>query len=90
MNKQAAILLLAALLGLSQCKKKDPDPASQLPPATQTGANTFGCLVNGQAYTPKGNNGMSNLYVSYDSTFRGGALGIETYRLEGGGLTKYL
>ena len=61
MNKQAAILLLAALLGLSQCKKKDADPdppaspLSQLPPETQTGQRTFGCLVNGQAWTPAGN-----------------------------------
>ncbi|MDQ2770912.1 MAG: hypothetical protein M3Y54_10485 [Bacteroidota bacterium] len=31
-------LLLAALLGLSQCHKKDPEPVDQLPPATQTGA----------------------------------------------------
>ena len=87
--------LSLAVLMLTQCSKckNDPapaDPARQLPPATQTGAGTFGCLVNGQPYTPKGNNGMSNLYVSYDPTFRGGALGIETYRVEGGGLTKFL
>ena len=46
--------LLAALLGLSQCTKDDPEAG--LPSATQTGANTFGCLVNGQVWTPKGNN----------------------------------
>ena len=80
--------LYAALLTLTQCSqcKNTPapaDPAAQLPPATQTGAGTFGCLVNGQPYTPKGNNGTSNLYISYDAGFRGGALGIQTYRIDG-------
>ena len=80
--------LYLALLLLTQCSKckNDPapaDPASQLPPPTQTGANTFGCLINGQPYTPKGNNGTSNLYILYDSSFRGGALGIQTYRIDG-------
>lgn len=74
-------LLLAALLGLSQCKKKsDPDPASQLPPATQTGANTFGCLVNGQVWTPQGNNGSANYSVVYDPNYRTGTLNIAAYR----------
>ena len=89
------LLLYPALLLLTQCSKckNDPapnDPASQLPPATQTGANTFGCLVNGQPYTPKGNTGASNFGVTYDPSFRGGAIVIETYRVEGGGLTKFL
>ncbi|WP_223648535.1 hypothetical protein [Hymenobacter psoromatis] len=52
-------LLLAALLGLSQCKHKSPDPTpppppdplATLPPETQTGAGTFGCLVDGKPYT---------------------------------------
>ncbi|MDO6743113.1 hypothetical protein Q4553_00860 [Tenacibaculum soleae] len=29
------------------------DPQDQLPPITQTGANTFGCLVNGRVFVPK-------------------------------------
>ena len=86
MNKRPAALLLAALLGLSQCKKNDPDPVDQLPPATQTGANTFGCLVNGQAWTPRGNDGFSNYSVSYDPTFRQGALSVAAYRLSGSGI----
>ena len=74
-------LLLAALLGLSQCKKKrDPAPEDQLPPATQTGANTFGCLVNGQPWTPQGYNGMSNYSVYYDPTYRKGTLNIFKYK----------
>ena len=73
-------LLLAALLGLSQCKKKDPDPVSQLPPATQTGANTFGCLVNGQPWTPQGYNGTSNYSITVDPTYHGGNVDIRAYR----------
>jgi hypothetical protein len=72
-------LLLAALLGLSQCKHNDPDPVDQLPPATQTGANTFGCLVNGQVWTPKGYNGTSNYSVAYDTGLNGGVFYLDTY-----------
>lgn len=70
-------LPLALLLG---CKKDTSAPVDQLPPATQTGANTFGCLVNGQAWTPKGYNGTSNYSVYYDKTYRKGTLNIATYR----------
>ncbi len=72
-------LLLAALLGLSQCKN-DPAPADQLPPATQTGANTFGCLVNGQVWTPKGSDGTANYSIYYDPSYGKGVLNIDTYR----------
>ncbi len=75
-------LLLAALLGLSQCKKNDP--VSALPPETQTGVNTFGCLVNGQPWTPQGNDGTSNYNVSYDPTYYGGSLSVNVYRLNNG------
>ena len=44
-----AFLLLTA----TQCKKDTVDQLSLLPPATTTGANTFGCLVNGIAMLPK-------------------------------------
>ena len=51
-------ILLVALLPLllaASCKKdKLADELSKLPPATQTGANTFGCLVNGKAWVPEG------------------------------------
>lgn len=73
-------LLLAALLGLAQCKKKDPDPASGLPAATQDGRNTFGCLVDGQAWTPNGNNGVSNFRLTYDRSTTGGNLLVRAYR----------
>ncbi|GAA3922430.1 hypothetical protein [Hymenobacter algoricola] len=76
-------LLYAALLLLTQCskcKQDDPTPEDQLPPATQTGANTFGCLVNGQVYTPSGYNGTSNYAVLYDPAYNGGSLDVMVYR----------
>jgi hypothetical protein len=51
------ILLLALTLILSCCNKDDDQPKPEiekLPPATQTGANTFGCLLDGQAFIPSG------------------------------------
>ena len=45
-------LVLTSLL-FPQCKKnKNDEPA--LPPETQIGANTFGCLVNGKILIPQG------------------------------------
>ena len=82
MHKLPPALLLFALLGLSQCKKNDPAPLDQLPPATQTGANTFGCLVNGQVWTPRGNSGTANYSVYYDPTFRKGTLNVSAYRYQ--------
>lgn len=43
------------LLCGSSCKKsKNSSPIDQLPPETQIGANTFGCLVDGKVFVPKG------------------------------------
>jgi len=50
-------LLLLTTFTLSCCNKDDDQPKTELdklPPATQTGANTFGCLLDGQAFIPSG------------------------------------
>jgi hypothetical protein len=78
---------LALLLLFTQCKKDDP--ISALPPETQTGAGTFGCLVNGQPWTPLGNNGYSNYSVSYDPTYANGTLNVGCYRYVGTGADDY-
>ena len=45
-----AILLIAASCKKTKTESESPD---QLPPITQTGANTFGCLINGNVWLPK-------------------------------------
>jgi hypothetical protein len=83
MKKFSALFSLSLCVLLSGCCKKDtPQPLDQLPAATQEGKNTFGCLLNGQAWTPKGYNGTSNYSVSYDPTFNGGSFDIAVYRLD--------
>jgi len=80
--------LYLCLLLLTQCSKckNDPtpaDPTGQLPPATQAGANTFGCLLDGQPWTPSGNDGRANYRVSYDPGYSGGSLTLRVYRYLG-------
>lgn len=50
--KYLIIAAIFLLLTAASCKKENTpqDELSKLPPATQTGANTFGCLVNGKAW----------------------------------------
>jgi hypothetical protein len=62
---QTPILVLVVVICFcfASCTKHNStptptNPIDQLPPATQTGANTFGCLVNGQAFLP-GNTGFA-------------------------------
>lgn len=45
----SCVFILTLLFGTS-CKKDNPGP--QLPPATTTGACTFGCRVNGEVWLP--------------------------------------
>ena len=49
-NNTLWLLLLALCSLFASCKKEPVDELSKLPPATQTGANTFGCLLNGKAW----------------------------------------
>ena len=49
------LFLFTILLTLSCCKNDDDNPTNpidKLPPATQTGEQTFGCLINGEAFLP--------------------------------------
>lgn len=55
-------LLLAAAIGFGAmaCTDRSKDePKDQLPPITQTGANTAGCLIDGKVLIPK--NGSQNI-----------------------------
>lgn len=55
-------LLLVTCFTLSSCDKDDNNcqGINCLPPATQTGAGTFGCLVNGEPYVD--NSGFFNCF----------------------------
>jgi hypothetical protein len=48
------ILLMLVLLAFSSCKENDANPKEVLPAATMEGKNTFGAMVNGKVWLPKG------------------------------------
>src|SRR5690606_37989181 len=61
------ILLIFLTTTISCCNKDDDnppaEPVDQLPPATQTGAGTFGCLLDGEVFLP--GNSSNNLDCVY-------------------------
>lgn len=81
---------IASLLIHCECKKNILGLQEQLPPATQTGANTFGCYVNGKLWVPKGNVGRTNPYISFDPSYHGGSLGIGVYRILNSTVRQYI
>src|SRR5256885_12886567 len=79
-NLRSSLVALISFILCSCCNSVSP--SETLPAATQTGANTFGCLVNGKVWLPKGNVGTSNMSPSYDPNFNGKAIfDIATYRI---------
>ncbi|CAA0250624.1 DUF6252 family protein [Tenacibaculum maritimum] len=54
-------ILLTTFLSCSQKEVPTLTPLQQLPKATKVGANTAGCLVNGEAFLPKGHFSTGNL-----------------------------
>jgi hypothetical protein len=63
------ILLLLTAFTLSCCNNDDQPKTEleKLPPATQTGAQTIGCLVNGKAFVD--NSSFNNFYQFVDGEF---------------------
>ncbi len=57
MKKRMMIYFLPMLLGLSGCE----DDSDSLPPITQTGANTFGCKINGEVWSVSGGGQKNNI-----------------------------
>ena len=48
-----SVLFIACFISCNKDDDRGPvDPIDLLPPATQTGANTFGCLLDGKAFLP--------------------------------------
>lgn len=78
-----SILIISLTLNSCSSCKKETSPTNDnpwgLPNATQEGKNTLGFLLNGQPWTPKGNNGTSNLSIDIDFGFKNGILGIAAY-----------
>ena len=71
------VCLLTLFTGCSKCNKViEPDsPTAGLPPATQVGAYTFGCMLNGQPWLPVGQQLFiypRNPTIIYDPTYNGG------------------
>lgn len=70
------LLLLLPLLGLGGCNDDDnntpTNPVDLLPSATQTGANTFGCLVNGEPFVATNTSLLTAIY-------QGGILQLGAY-----------
>ncbi len=76
-------LLLFAMANIFASCTKDKQSEDQLPPATQTGAGTFGCKINGKVYVPKGSSGTGrpNPHIQYDYDLNGNPyLSIETFQ----------
>ncbi len=58
------LFLLSVCLLLMTCKKEGP-----LPYATQSGQNTFGCMINGKPYVPDGGRGFMAAKPVYGGFF---------------------
>ncbi|MFP9098782.1 hypothetical protein ACLI09_07000 [Flavobacterium sp. RHBU_24] len=72
--KKHLFILLTLFFALAGCNNDDDnkpaDPVSQLPPATQTGENTFGCLLDGKAFLPgPGANPLDCVYQYVDGGY---------------------
>ena len=56
-TKILLFLIIISLIGCSSDDATIKDPFAQLPPETQTGANTFGCIINNQVFYPRDGTG---------------------------------
>ena len=76
-------LALSSLFFITACKKHNNHPTDNngLPPATQTGAQTLGFLLNGEPWVPAGNNGSPRLAASYDPLYNNGVMSVSCYRI---------
>jgi hypothetical protein len=54
--KKLFLLFLTTLIISCSSDDSSSDPASRLPPETQTGANTFGCIIDGKILLPRSGN----------------------------------
>lgn len=80
------ILLIFLATTISCCNDDDdsppPDPVDQLPPATQTGEGTFGCLLDGEVFLP--GNTPNNLDCVYQFVNGGYYFSVQSNRRKNG------
>jgi hypothetical protein len=65
------IQILLVLLFLTACSSDSSSPEDGLPAATQTGANTFGCLIDGKLLVPRNGDGTITNPLSGADLVRG-------------------
>ena len=82
------LLILFTAVVFNACNNDDDgdtttNPIDQLPPATQTGEQTFGCLINGEPFVPPsfGSNAPNAFYQFVGSAY---TLGISGGNIGGG------
>jgi len=63
------LLLLTIILTISSCNKDDDNNTETLPPATQIGAGTFACKVNGQSFIDTSGGYFNSFYQFIDGEF---------------------
>ena len=86
-NKQWVWLipLIACMLTGVQCKKSTLPSKTELPPITQTGAGTFGCLVNGELWLPNGidiQGGKPRIQLYVDPSFQEGVFYVTGHQFK--------
>ena len=67
---------------------EDSHKKEELPPITQEGKNTFGCLVNGEVWLPKGKPRDFKLDLSYDPTYKNGSFSLAANQYNDSGLSQ--
>jgi len=71
MRQLISIVIIVLLLPLLAVACEEPiaeEPPYELPPITQEGANTFGCLINGEVWLPGSSDSKTN-YLSANYPF---------------------
>lgn len=78
--KKILTALTLLIVVFASCNNDDDNtpqnPVSQLPPPTQTGENTFGCLINGEPFVVTNTNNLVAIYQEGQLQFGGGGVSM--------------